>query len=170
MENTSCLLFSEVKKYYFDNFKKLNQKEKSYYLRKLNSLIQQTPYNKSLEDKINEATRDVKFKPKLYSANANLLQFMDNSKQEKIKTKEPKNYYSNAHLLHFVNDEKHYNKKKIKNKNKLYSANANYLQFMNNSKEIKHKDNPELENAIEKFDMSEISYMKQLVEEMMENK
>ena len=28
----------------------------------------------------------------------------------------------------------------------------------------------ELENAIEKFDMSEISYMKQLVEEMMENK
>lgn len=27
----------------------------------------------------------------------------------------------------------------------------------------------ELENAIEKFDMSEISYMKQLVEEMMEN-
>lgn len=28
----------------------------------------------------------------------------------------------------------------------------------------------ELENAIEKFDMSEISYMKQLVEEMMKNK
>lgn len=28
----------------------------------------------------------------------------------------------------------------------------------------------ELENAIEKFDMSEISYMKQIVEEMMENK
>lgn len=28
----------------------------------------------------------------------------------------------------------------------------------------------ELENAIEKFDMSEILYMKQLVEEMMENK
>ena len=28
----------------------------------------------------------------------------------------------------------------------------------------------ELENVIEKFDMSEISYMKQLVEEMMENK
>lgn len=28
----------------------------------------------------------------------------------------------------------------------------------------------ELENEIEKFDMSEISYMKQLVEEMMENK
>ena len=28
----------------------------------------------------------------------------------------------------------------------------------------------ELENAVEKFDMSEISYMKQLVEEMMENK
>lgn len=28
----------------------------------------------------------------------------------------------------------------------------------------------ELENAIEKFDISEISYMKQLVEEMMENK
>ena len=28
----------------------------------------------------------------------------------------------------------------------------------------------ELENAIEKFDMSEISYTKQLVEEMMENK
>lgn len=28
----------------------------------------------------------------------------------------------------------------------------------------------ELENAIEKFDMSEISYMKELVEEMMENK
>ena len=28
----------------------------------------------------------------------------------------------------------------------------------------------ELENAIEKFDMSEISYMKQLMEEMMENK
>lgn len=27
----------------------------------------------------------------------------------------------------------------------------------------------ELRNAIEKFDMSEISYMKQLVEEMMEN-
>lgn len=27
----------------------------------------------------------------------------------------------------------------------------------------------ELENAIEKFDMSEISYMKQLVEEMIEN-
>lgn len=27
-----------------------------------------------------------------------------------------------------------------------------------------------MENAIEKFDMSEISYMKQLVEEMMENK
>ena len=27
----------------------------------------------------------------------------------------------------------------------------------------------ELKNAIEKFDMSEISYMKQLVEEMMEN-
>lgn len=27
----------------------------------------------------------------------------------------------------------------------------------------------ELGNAIEKFDMSEISYMKQLVEEMMEN-
>lgn len=27
----------------------------------------------------------------------------------------------------------------------------------------------ELENAIEKFDMSEISYMKQFVEEMMEN-
>lgn len=28
----------------------------------------------------------------------------------------------------------------------------------------------ELKNAVEKFDMSEISYMKQLVEEMMENK
>ena len=27
----------------------------------------------------------------------------------------------------------------------------------------------ELKNAIEKFDLSEISYMKQLVEEMMEN-
>lgn len=27
----------------------------------------------------------------------------------------------------------------------------------------------ELKNAVEKFDMSEISYMKQLVEEMMEN-
>ena len=27
----------------------------------------------------------------------------------------------------------------------------------------------ELKNAIEKFDMSEISYMKELVEEMMEN-
>lgn len=28
----------------------------------------------------------------------------------------------------------------------------------------------ELKNAVKKFDMSEISYMKQLVEEMMENK
>lgn len=28
----------------------------------------------------------------------------------------------------------------------------------------------ELKNAVEKFDMTEISYMKQLVEEMMENK
>ena len=28
----------------------------------------------------------------------------------------------------------------------------------------------ELKNAVEKIDMSEISYMKQLVEEMMENK
>lgn len=139
----------EVKKYYFDNFKKLNQKEKSYYLRKLNSLIQQTPYNKSLEDKINEATRDVKFKPKLYSANANLLQFMNDSKEIKHKSKGPKNYYSNAHLLHFVNDEKHYNKK-IKNKTpKDYYSNSRLIKFMDGSKEIKDKeDKLELDNNL----------------------
>ena len=46
-------------------------------------------------------------------------------------------------------------------------------EYMENAIETLSKMNAvtnELENVIEKFDMSEISYMKQLVEGMMENK
>ena len=46
-------------------------------------------------------------------------------------------------------------------------------EYMENAIETLSKMNAvttELENVIEKFDMSEISYMKQLVEEIMENK
>ena len=131
-----------IKKFYTNNYHRLNDKQRDYYYRKLMAFQKQSPYNKSLEKKFSEFKRYLNSrqnKNKLYSANANLLQFMDNSKEKKIKEKESKNYYSNAHILHFLDDDK-FNDNKSKNKkikNKLYSANANYLQFMNNSKQIK---------------------------------
>lgn len=46
-----------------------------------------------------------------------------------------------------------------------YSESENAIETLSKMNAV----TTELENAIEKFDMSEISYMKQLVEEMMEN-
>ena len=169
-----------ILKFYKNNYHRFNDKERDYYYRKLMAFQKQSPYKKSLEKKFSEFQRYLKpksSKNKLYSANANLLQFMDNSRFEKsaaqeskIKEKEPKNYYSNAHMLHFINDDKFNDKSKNKNKklnkNKLYSANANYLQFMNNSRfeksasqQIKHKEANNLELDKDLFNILNVSNM-----------
>lgn len=62
---------------------------------------------------------------------------------------------------------------KMRELQKVWNDLDKAYEHMENAVEILSKMNAvttELENAIEKFDMSEISYMKQLVEEMIENK
>lgn len=48
---------------------------------------------------------------------------------------------------------------------KAYENMENAIEILSKMDDV----TTELKNAIEKFDMSEISYMKELVEEMMEN-
>ena len=80
----------------------------------------------------------------------NLKEDIENKEYSKIVIKDitqlSRNTIYNVEFLHFLDDNKfNDNKSKNKNKNKLYSANANYLQFMNNSKQIKHKEANNLE-------------------------
>ena len=72
-----------ILKFYKNNYHRFNDKERDYYYRKLMAFQKQSPYKKSLEKKFSEFQRYLKprqSKNKLYSANANLLQFMNDSK------------------------------------------------------------------------------------------
>ena len=82
-----------ILKFYKNNYHRFNDKERDYYYRKLMAFQKQSPYKKSLEKKFSEFQRYLKprqSKNKLYSANANLLQFMDNSRFEKSAAQESK--------------------------------------------------------------------------------